>query len=86
MSTAELEAITRAAGDVCCLVAIANDLVSQAEAGDTGRVHELGAVLRAAASQAKALRGRADVQWMAARAASCAEGNSAADVIAVRSA
>ena len=66
MNAAKLEAITREAGDVYCLVNIANELVSQAEAGDPGPVHRLGAVLRALQAQAKALHQRADDEWMAA--------------------
>lgn len=69
MSAAEFEKITRAVGDLCGLAAVAEQLVSEAEAGDTGRVHVLGAVLRALLAQAAAAHRLADAQWMAAHAA-----------------
>ncbi|MCO5976799.1 hypothetical protein [Ideonella oryzae] len=69
MNAAALEGVTRAVGDVLSLSILATELVGEAEAGDTGRIHRLGAVLRALQAQAQAAHGQADAQWMAAHAA-----------------
>lgn len=65
-AAADLERLTRAAGDVACLVAVASDLADQLDSGARTDVHVLGAVLRALSGQARALHSTADAQWMAA--------------------
>lgn len=62
----DLQALTRAVGDLCNLAIVAEQLVSEAEAGDTGRVHVLGALLRALRVQARATHSQAEAQWVAA--------------------
>jgi len=66
MNTAILEKLTKAAGDVCCLAAIAEDLACEVDSGDIGRAHMLAAVVRAVLVQARALHKQADDQWLAA--------------------
>jgi len=67
MSTVnDLEKLTRAVGDVTCLVSVAADLAESIDAGDHGRTHVLAAVLRALRVQSRAAFDLADAQWMAA--------------------
>jgi len=66
MNTNHLKALTRAAGDVCSLISLADGLATEAEAGDTDRVHVLAALIRAALVQARALHKQADATWIEA--------------------
>jgi hypothetical protein len=65
-AAADLEKLTRAVGDVTSLIAVAADLAEIAEAGDTGQVHVLAAVLRALRVQSRVAFDLADAQWMVA--------------------
>lgn len=77
-TTEDLERLTRAAGDVACLAAVAADMAAAVDRGDEARVHVLAAVLRALLVQASSLHQQADVQWRAAyRAEQAAAGGAA---------
>lgn len=71
---ADLHAVTRLAGDVVNLAAVAAELVAAEESGQACRVHVLGAVLRALHAQALATHKAADEQWTQAHRAEQAQG------------
>lgn len=58
--TDRAERVAHAVADVACLAGVAADLVVIAESGDTGRIHVLGAVLRALRAQANSAHVLAD--------------------------